>query len=610
MSNSLLKVNQSSRKPKTNGQPAAAPKLTRKGIEIVQTPPPAPQLPPEPLPAPAMVQEVPPAPPTPVEAPEDIPMEIQGKDILITLDTRTYRVRGWDKPSSSEVLKVNLWVSQDDRIYVDTLDLFQSKTRTHFARQASTELGTSEESVKADLTKVIRVLVKIQSEQLTKALAPKDQRPPMSDTEQAEALALLKSPDLTRRILKDLDSLGMVGEESNKLTCYLAMVSRLLDRPLALLIQSASAAGKTSLMDAVLNLMPPEDLVRFSAMSGQSLFYMGQRSLKHKVLAIAEEEGAREAAYALKLLQSEGKVTMASTGKDASTGMLTAHEYTVEGPVSLFLTTTTIDLDEELLNRCLVLTVNESREQTRAIHGVQRQRETLEGLLERATRERLTTLHRNAQRLLQPLAVVNPYADQLSFRDDQTRNRRDHVKYLTLIRSIALLHQHQREVKVLEHEGQTIHYIEVTPSDIELANELAMDVLSRTMDELLPQTRKLLTQLCSWMPSSGEQQGKQPSCEEFTRKDVREKFGWHDTQLRIHLDRLVQMEYLIVHRGKQGQRYSYELAFQGEDAQGRARLLGLTDAAQLQCVSETSRGVDPTSRPLRQILPMPEIECR
>ena len=100
---------------------------------------------------------------------------------------------------------------------------------------------------------------------------------------------------------------------------------------------------------------------------------MGDKSLQHRILAIAEEEGAKQASYALKLLQSEGRVTMASTGKDPATGMLVTHDYTVEGPVMLFLTTTAIDLDEELLNRCLVLTVNESREQTRAIHTMQRQ---------------------------------------------------------------------------------------------------------------------------------------------------------------------------------------------------------------------------------------------
>src|SRR5439155_3957837 len=105
-------------------------------------------------------------------------------------------------------------------------------------------------------------------------------------------------------------------------------------------------------------------------------------SLKHKILAIVEEEGAQRASYALKLLQSEGELRIASTGKEVSTGRLTTQEYRVEGPVMIFLTTTSIQVDEELLNRCLVLTVDEDRDQTRAIHRLQRRRQTLLGQLE------------------------------------------------------------------------------------------------------------------------------------------------------------------------------------------------------------------------------------
>jgi PAS domain-containing protein len=264
----------------------------------------------------------------------------------------------------------------------------------------------------------------------------------------------------------------------------------------------------------------------------------------------------------------------------------------------LFLTTTAIDLDEELLNRCLVLTVNESREQTRAIHDVQRQRETLEGLLAKARRDELLALHRNAQRLLQPLAVVNPYADQLRFRDDQTRSRRDHVKYLTLIRSIALLHQFQRPVRTVPHQGQPLCYIEVIPQDIVLANELAMEVLGRTVDELLPQTRKLLTLLHAWVKAECGRLGVDQVDFRFTRRQVREAVGWGDTQLKIHLARLSEMEFLLSHRGRQGQTYAYELLYQGEDGDGLARLLGLIDCGALQGAgsSATSRGSDPTSR--------------
>ena len=200
-------------------------------------------------------------------------------------------------------------------------------------------------------------------------------------------------------------------------------------------------------------------------MTGQSLYYLGETELKHKVLAIAEEEGASQATYALKLLQSEGELTIASTSKDPESGDLTTKQYKVEGPVMIFLTTTAIEVDKELMNRCLVLTVNEDREQTQAIHQLQRKKRTLEGLIQKSEREALLKQHQNAQRLLKSLAVVNPYAEHLTFLNDQTRTRRDHEKYLTLIDSIALLHQYQREIKTIHYTGKPLQYVEVTLND-------------------------------------------------------------------------------------------------------------------------------------------------
>ena len=146
--------------------------------------------------------------------------------------------------------------------------------------------------------------------------------------------------------------------------------------------------------------------------------------------------------------------------------MLVTQQYRVEGPVMLFLTTTAIDVDEELVNRCLVLTINESREQTRRILARQRSARTLAGLQATSEAESIRKLHQNAQRLLRPLAVVNPYAEDLTFLDDRTRMRRDHAKYLTLIEAITLLRQHQREIKTLRqagavdrvHRGDTIRH--------------------------------------------------------------------------------------------------------------------------------------------------------
>jgi hypothetical protein len=329
-------------------------------------------------------------------------------------------------------------------------------------------------------------------------------------------------------------------------------------------------------MDAVLALMPADAQVRYSAMTGQSLFYMGETNLKHRILAIAEEEGASNAGYALKLLQSDGQVTIASTGKDATTGNLVTQQYRVEGPVMLFLTTTAIDIEEELMNRCLVLTVDESREQTRAIHALQRRRQTLEGLLAEEDRTSVLALHRNAQTLLEKVHVVNPFADTLTFLDDKTRTRRDHMKYLTLIRAVALLHQHQRPVRTVEHRGRQVRYIEVESSDIQLANTLAHEVLGRTLDELPPQTRTLLGRVHAWVETECRRLAMKRADLRFSRRQMRVVTGWGDTQLKVHLSRLAEMEHVLIHRVKAGQGYEYELLYDGEGEAGERFVMGLS----------------------------------
>jgi DNA primase catalytic core len=527
--------------------------------------------------------------------PPAVEAKVTESEVLIELGDRRYRVRGLEKNLAYDLLRVNVLVARGAHFHVDTLDLYAARARAAYIHQAAAELGVSEEVVKKDLGQVLLKLEALQDAQIKDALAPKSETVTLTEAQTRAALALLKAPDLIPRIAADIEAIGLVGESTNALVGYLACVSRLLERPLALLLQSASAAGKSSLMEAVLSLVPEEDRVQYSALTGQALFYLGHRDLRHKVLAIAEEHGAAQAAYALKLLQSEGVITIASTGKDAATGALKTEEYRVEGPVMLCLTTTAIDIDEELLNRCLVLAVNESRAQTQAIHARQRRRQTLAGLLAEADREALLALHRNAQRLLRPLAVVNPYAEHLTFLDDRTRTRRDHEKYLTLIRAIALLHQHQRPIKSLIHRGRPLSYIEATAEDIALANRLAHTVLGRTLDELPPQTRRLLAEVQAWVAERCTAEKIAQSDFRFTRWDVRTLSGWGHTQVRVHLERLAEMEYLLVHRGGRGQRFVYELLYDGDPAREAPHLMGLLDPEQLstEATTASSRGSAP-----------------
>jgi DNA primase catalytic core len=526
-----------------------------------------------------VLDEAPPEPP--LESP---PVEVTAgsteDELVLGMGDRRWRVRGLAKATTPGTLRVNLLVTlASGTFHVDTLELYSARQRGAFLKQAAEELGIEERILKRDLGEVLLKLEEQQEKKQREGTEKK--RVELTDEEQQEALELLRNPQLLDRLLADFERCGVVGEQTNKLVGYLAATSRKLDEPLAVIIQSSSAAGKSSLMDAILALTPEEERVEYSAMTGQSLFYMGETNLRHKILAIVEEEGAERAAYALKLLQSEGELTIASTGKDPATGRLVTHEYRVEGPVMIFLTTTAIEVDEELLNRCLVLTVDEGREQTRAIHRRQREAQTLEGLLGKLERERIVKLHQNAQRLLRPLFVANPFAQKLTFLDHQTRTRRDHLKYLTLIRAIALLHQYQRPVKTAEHRGQEIRYIEVTEADIRTANRLAHEVLGRSLDELPPQTRKLLVLLDGMVAEGAKKLGVERRDFRFSRRLLREHTGWGDTQLKVHLGRLVEMEYVIAHRASgYSQRLGYELVYERRSSDGPF-LAGLISADEL-----------------------------
>jgi len=553
-------------------------------------------------PEPVQREEVAPK-PMPLAAPTQPQVEIEQGEIVVTIGARTYRVLGLEKCTTRGKMHVNVKVSgrnvRGDYCYHgDTFDMESFLRRAAFIKQAAYELATKEETIHREVGQLWTVLADLQREQIRKTLAPTEEESLMTAEEESAAMELLRDPRLLDRVLADFERCGAVGEETNKKVSYLAAVSRLLPKPLAIVVQSSSSAGKSSLMEAVLDFMPEEQRESYTAMTGQALFYMGQKNLKHKILAIAEQQGAEAASYPLKLLQSEGRIKIASTGKDPVSGKLVTHDYEVEGPVMIFLTTTAHDVDEELVNRCIVLTVNEDREQTRAIHQKQREAQTLAGLKARMRQNKIIRLHRSAQRLLRPIQVVIEHLKDHSFPDAMTRTRRDHMKFLTLIQAVTLLHQHQREIKTSSEDGEALEYIEATEADVKLAWELTNHVLVRSLDDVQPQTRRLLLLIDKMVSEECKRLEIERLDYRFTRATVRRFTGWGDSQLKKHLSRLEDLEYLALHRGAPGQSFVYALNFE-MDERGRPVLPGLSYGANrsrfTEGVSHLEAGVTPSS---------------
>jgi energy-coupling factor transporter ATP-binding protein EcfA2 len=508
-------------------------------------------------------------------SPEREPVLESTPDGVLTFTTtnREYRIRGLTA-TGLDRLRVNLRLRVNGSFHLDTLDLYQARARSAFAQAASKQCGLSEAQIGTDLLELIERLEAARLRMSPAGSSSKAPETPMTAQEREATLAYLKAPNLLERIVDDFRACGLIGERSSVLVSYLAAISRKLAKPLSLLIVARTGAGKSSLQDALCSLVPPEEVVRVTRLTGQALFYKDPDSLKHKLLAIAEEEGASQAAYSLRTLASDQWLSIAATRTDPQTGKLHTEHYEIHGPVTIVITTTSPEaFDEETRSRFVLLTLNESVEQTRAILARQRQSDTLEGVLAEANAEYIQRRHHHLQRLLRPLKVVNPYSKELDYPDEKLIARREQKKYLTLIKSLALLHQYQREIKRAAtppgarnaSEGMEVEYVEVTPDDIRLANELAREVLWQSWDELAPPVRGLKQELEKLYQRRAQELKIAAADVQLTRRQIREATGWSDWQVRVYCQRLVEMEYLIMVASGNGRPCLYQLVEPGRD---------------------------------------------
>ncbi len=481
---------------------------------------------------------------------------------ILDICKRKYTIRGIE--GGGNKLKVNIKCDHLKKFHIDTVDLYQAKARRAFIKDAVMLFKEDPEIIEEDINKIIPAVEKhISSKKADKPVHV------MTDKDRAEALKFGKSPHLIKNILSDITETGYVGEDTNKFISYLAMTSRKMDDPLSILIISGSGAGKSSLQDTILSLCPPEELVKLTSLTGKALFYKKECSLSHKVLAVEEEQGAQDADYAIRNLISSRQLTIEATVKDMVTGKMTTMENTVKGPTSVFKTTTNPETDPETKSRFLILSIDESREQTREILKYQRYMDTKQGYLKKIEEKSITRKHRNFQRLLRPLTVFNPYAELLTYLDDRLLVRRDHQKYKTIIKAIAFIHQFGREIKTLPNGKE---YIEVTLEDIALANEIAHNLLGHSLDELTEPSRRLLSLIDEMVKEMMRKTSKTRNQIHFTRREVREYTKWSDYQVRTHLKQLIDLEYILPISGRHGLQFKYELLYDGAE-EGKERFL-------------------------------------
>ena len=309
-----------------------------------------------------------------------------------------------------------------------------------------------------------------------------DRRRAEAERARADCDSLSREPNLLSILKPVLGRLGLVGELTIAMLVFLSIVSRVLERPVSIVVKGPSSGGKSYVIDRVLKLIPKEAVLVRSALSERALAYSDE-SFVHRMLVLFEASGISgdTGAYLLRSLLSEGRLhyeTVVSTNKGPRAVLLDK-----EGPTGLIASTTKVMLDRELETRLFSVTVNDTPAHTHAV---------LTGLAREATDHPSAKELAEWHALQRWLAVAEhrvtvPFAGPLAsmITASATRLRRDFTTILNLIKSHAVLHQLSRQ---RDPEGRIVATLQDYAAIRELVNPVLGEALATTVAPTVRET--------------------------------------------------------------------------------------------------------------------------
>ena len=339
----------------------------------------------------------------------------------------------------------------------------------------------------------------------------------------SNSIDFLKQKNLLQELNKLIEKSGIIGEENSRLLLFLITISYLNRSPLHGIVQGSSGSGKTHIISRIADLMPQEDVLRFTRITESSLYNWGEFDLFQKIIIIEDLDGLKEdALYALREFISNQVLRSSVTIKDKKGNNKSSHKI-VKGQFSSLSATTKGELYEDNMNRSFIVAINESDAQTEKIIAYQNKRNA--GEIDKNIQEKAINFIQKIVRNLKYYEIINPFATQIKLPNNVKNKRRLNEMFQAIIKQVTFINQYQRETK----DDYLITEIE----DIENAVEILFESIILKIDELDGSLRQFFEQLKKVFKE-----------ESFTRFDAMEVTGFKKTQLQFYLNDLVRLEYL------------------------------------------------------------------
>jgi len=427
------------------------------------------------------------------------------------------------------------------------LDLYNDNQTEKLIRKIAERLEIGTSVAASALTDLTDELEKYRLEEIERQqTSNRKERKMLTPDEIKTAKEYLSAPNLMTRTMEDIGRSGVIGEADNRLLMYLIFTSRKRESPLHIVSLGSSGIGKTHLQEKVSALIPEEDKLEITTLSGNAFYYFGQQELRNKLILIEDLDGADEVLYPLREIKSKKRITKTVVIKNTK-GETRTVSLVVEGPVSVAGCTTKESIYEDNANRSFLIYIDESKEQDRKIMDYQRKLSA--GKVDLSLQNGVIDTFQNMQRVLVPVAVRNPYAEKLQIPEEVFKPRRTNAHYLAFIESVTFYHQYQREKQYDKETGE--EYIETTLEDIKEANGLMKEVLIRKSDPLNSACRKYLEWLKTWLKVAGKTS--------FTNKEVRQAIRINPSNQKRYMVQLQDYDYVQKIQGEKGKIHHYEI---------------------------------------------------
>lgn len=444
------------------------------------------------------------------------------------------------------------------------LDLYNDTQVEKLVRKTAERFSIGTSYIGKAIAELTNELENYRMEEIKKQSVKQETKKILTEEEKQAAIQFLQQENLLKRTNELIGKSGVIGEELNRLLMFLIFTSRKTYRPLHIVSFGSSGVGKSHLQEKVSELIPQEDKIEITSITGNAFYYLDKDELGHKVILIEDLDGVLAALYPIRELQTKQKIRKTITIKDKRGNAKTIH-LVVYGPVSIAGCTTQERIYEDNANRSFLIYLDESEEQDEKVMHYQRLLSA--GKINIHEEMQIKIMMQNVQRVLQPITVRNPYAEYLKIPKEVFKPRRTNAHYIAFIEAVTFYKQYQREQKTDEETGEL--YIETTLEDIAEANAMMKHILLRKSDELSGAARAYFEKVKQYTQSG--------KLKHFTNKEIRAALRINPNTQKMYMQELQYYGYIHKTEGDKKKGFIYTVVSYEEYEQLQTRINTVLD---------------------------------